>query len=195
MVLSQNVVLQAILEGRWQLPYGSSIDGRSLEIELFTKNLAGLYEFYTAGLEETEVLAIQIEITAIGKYVALYESLIVSVYELFTPIGGTFAEVKSPEVYNILYGNEVFYTDTTLACATSATSLPQWSYKEVQTDTYIIVSSTTWDSDTGISTLTINIIQQGYYTCTIAGESVYNIAIFNPDITTSELFICFMSIY
>ena len=67
MIQSQNVVLQANLEGRWQLPEGSSIDGKSLEIELFTKNLAGLYEFYTAGLEEIEVVAIQIEITAIGE--------------------------------------------------------------------------------------------------------------------------------
>ena len=67
MILSQNVMLQANLEGRWQLPNSSSIDGKLMEIKLFTKNLAGLYEFYTAGLEDTEVLAIQIEITAIGE--------------------------------------------------------------------------------------------------------------------------------
>ena len=60
-------MLQANLEGRWQLPNSSSIDGKLMEIKLFTKNLAGLYEFYTAGLEDTEVLAIQIEITAIGE--------------------------------------------------------------------------------------------------------------------------------
>ena len=60
-------MLQAHLDGRWQLPDDSSNDGKTLEIELFTKNLAGLYEFYTAGLEEIEVVAIQIEITAIGE--------------------------------------------------------------------------------------------------------------------------------
>ena len=67
MVLSQDVTLQANLEGRWQLPDGSSVTGKSLVIEQFMKNLA-VYEFYTAGLKDTEVLAMQIELTAIGEY-------------------------------------------------------------------------------------------------------------------------------
>ena len=113
--------------------------------------------------------------------------MIVSVYEIFTPIGNRFAEVTSPEVYNILSGNEVFYADTTLACATSGASEPSWEYKAVQTDNYTDKQPTLWDSTAGISTLTITTTQQGYYTCTIAGESVYNIAIFNDDSTTSEL--------
>ena len=67
MILSQNVTIRANLEGRWEMPDGSSINGKLIEIELFTKNLAGLYKYYVAGLEVTEVLAIQIEITAIGE--------------------------------------------------------------------------------------------------------------------------------
>ena len=67
MILSQNVKIRANLSGRWELPDGSSINGNLIEIELFTSNLAGLYKFYVAGLEKTEILAIQIEITAIGE--------------------------------------------------------------------------------------------------------------------------------
>ena len=64
--LSQNILIRANLEGRWEIPDGSSINGKLIEIELFTRNLAGLYKFYVAGLETTEILAIQIEITVIG---------------------------------------------------------------------------------------------------------------------------------
>ena len=67
MLLSQNVTMRANLEGRWEIAYGSSLTGKLIEIELFTINLAGLYKFYVAGLEETEILAIQIQITAIGE--------------------------------------------------------------------------------------------------------------------------------
>ena len=66
MIFSQNIMIRANLEGRWQIPDGSSINGKLIEIELFTSNLAGLYKFYVAGLKETEILAIQIEITVIG---------------------------------------------------------------------------------------------------------------------------------
>ena len=66
-------------------------------------------------------------------------------------------------------------------------SEPSWEYKAVQTDTYITESATSWDSTTGISTLTITTTQLGYYTCTpIAGETTYTVAIFNPDVTVGE---------
>ena len=96
--------------------------------------------------------------------------------------------MTSPGVYNILSGNEVFNTSTTLVCATNTASEPLWKYKEVQTDSYITQSSTTWDSTTGISTLTITTTQQGYYTCTpIAGGTSYTVAIFNPDVTVGKI--------
>ena len=66
MLLSQNIMIRANLEGRWEIPDGSSITGRLIEIKLFTRYQAGLYKFYVVGLEETEILAIQIEITVIG---------------------------------------------------------------------------------------------------------------------------------
>ena len=78
MVLSQGVALQTNLEGRWQLPDGSSVTGKLMEIRLFTKNLAGTYEFYTAGLEDTEVLAMQIEITAIGNTQILLNMMVIT---------------------------------------------------------------------------------------------------------------------
>ena len=101
---------------------------------------------------------------------------------------GVLAEIKSQEEYNILSGNEIFDTNTTLVCATSDASEPSWQYKENQINNYINQSSTSWDSTTGISTLTINTIQQGYYTCTpIAGGITYTVAIFNPDDTLGKI--------
>ena len=80
----------------------------------------------------------------------------------------------------------MFLDGRRLACVTG-TSPPQWSYKEVQTDNYVSLPPTSWDSTTGISTLTITTAQQGYYTCTpIAGGTTYTVAIFNPDITVGE---------
>ena len=77
MVLSQDVTLQANLEGKWQLPGGSSVTRKRIEIQLFTKILAGTYEFYTTSLEDTEVLAIQIEIAAIGNTQILLNMMVI----------------------------------------------------------------------------------------------------------------------
>ena len=90
--------------------------------------------------------------------------------------------------YNILSGNEVFYADTTLVCATNGTSQPQWSYKENQNGNVYNPSAVEWYPTTGISTLSIYTTEQGYYTCTpIAGQTIYAVAIFNPDITIGEV--------
>ena len=103
-------------------------------------------------------------------------------------VGTRFAELTSQGEYNILSGNEVFNTNTTLVCVTSGASEPSFQYKAVQTDNYISQSSTSWDSTTGISTLTITTTQQGYYTCTpIAGGITYTVAIFNPDNTAGKI--------
>ena len=59
------------------------------------------------------------------------------------------AEFTSEEEYNLLSGNDVFYADTTLVCATSVATQPYWTFKEVQTDNYVSQSSTSWDSTTG----------------------------------------------
>ena len=110
-------------------------------------------------------------------------------------LGTNFAEITSQGIYSILSGNEVFYADTTLACATIGTSQPQWSYKENQDANDVSLSSTTWIPATGISTLSITTTQQGYYTCTpIAVGATYTVAIFNPDVTISKLSICIMLI-
>ena len=110
-------------------------------------------------------------------------------------LGTNFAEITSQGIYSTLSGNEVFYADTTLACATIGTSQPQWSYKENQLANDVTQLATTWDSTTGISTLIITATQQGYYTCTpIAGGTTYTVAIFNPDVTISKLSICIMLI-
>ena len=98
------------------------------------------------------------------------------------------AEFTYEEEYNLLSGNDVFYADTTLVCAISGASEPSWQYKAVQTNNYITESSNSWNSTTGISTLTITTTQQGYYTCTpIAGGITYTVAIFNPDYTLGKI--------
>ena len=110
-------------------------------------------------------------------------------------LGTNFAEITSQGIYSILSGNEVFYADTTLACATSGIAQPQWSYKENQDASVVSLSSTILRPATGISTLTITTTQQGYYTCTpIAGGITYTVAIFNPDVTISKLSIFIMLI-
>ena len=110
-------------------------------------------------------------------------------------LGTNFAEIISQGIYSILSGNEVFYADTTLACATSGIAQPQWSYKDNQLANDVTQLATTWIPATGISTLSITTTQQGYYTCTpIAEETTYTAAIFNPDVTISKLSICIMLI-
>ena len=103
-------------------------------------------------------------------------------------LGTNFAEITSQGMYSILSGNEVFYADTTLACATSGIAQPQWSYKDNQLANDVTQLATTWNSITGISTLTITTTQQGYYTCTpIAGGTTYTVAIFNLDVTVGRI--------
>ena len=103
-------------------------------------------------------------------------------------LGSNFAELTSSNEYTLLSGNNIFYTDTTLVCVTSDTSRePTWSYRETQQIDSTSTIGILWDSSTGISRLNIVTTQQGYYTCTVTGESIYTVAIFNPDITTSEL--------
>ena len=66
-ILSKNVMLQVNIKGRWELPDGSSNTENVIEFELFTKDLAGVYKFYVSSWDGSEVLAIQIEISAVGK--------------------------------------------------------------------------------------------------------------------------------
>ena len=66
-VLLQNVVLQSNLKGRWELPDGSSVYESRIGFEFFTKDLAGVYKFHITSWDRSEVIAIQIELSAIGR--------------------------------------------------------------------------------------------------------------------------------
>ena len=75
-VFSQNIKLQVNLItqnslGRWDTPLSPEITTQSTTIPVFTANLASLYKFYVINLLGNEELAIQIEISAIGKYCVL----------------------------------------------------------------------------------------------------------------------------
>ena len=103
-------------------------------------------------------------------------------------LGSNFAELTSSNEYTLLSGNNIFYTDTTLVCVTSDTSgEPVWSYRVTQQGSDSAPPGVVWDLTTGVSKLDIVTTQPGYYACTITGGSIYTVAIFNPDITTSEL--------
>ena len=66
-ILSKNVMLQVNIKGRWELPDGSSNTENVIEFELCTKDIPGVYKFYVSSWDGSEVLAIQIEISAVGK--------------------------------------------------------------------------------------------------------------------------------
>ena len=67
-VLTDNVILQTELEGRWETPGNVSTTDKSISFPYFTADHAGLYRFYVAGWDSNEVLAIQILISATGIY-------------------------------------------------------------------------------------------------------------------------------
>ena len=80
-ILTQNVILQANIEGKWQKS-GKLIDSNNtVTFDLITLNLAGLYKFYTVK-NKTSTLAIQIQISVTGtrNYLCLL-SLHLSTFE------------------------------------------------------------------------------------------------------------------
>ena len=66
-VLTDNVILQTELGGRWVAPGNVSITDKSIVFPYFTVDHAGLYRFYVAGWNSIEVLAIEIIISASGN--------------------------------------------------------------------------------------------------------------------------------
>ena len=71
-VFSQNVKLEVNLVtqnnyGRWLTPLSPEITDSSTTLSEFTANLAGLYQFYVRNFISVEELAIQVQISAIGK--------------------------------------------------------------------------------------------------------------------------------
>ena len=104
-------------------------------------------------------------------------------------LGTNFAQVSTPGNYAILSGNNIFYTATSLVCATNDTSQQiQWTHQSNLDANTTIVSTSTWNNATGISTLDIMMTKHGYYTCTpIPGGTSYRVGIFNPDITLGKV--------
>ena len=185
-MLELNLVTQNSL-GSWDTPLSPEIRTSSITFPRFTANLAGLYQFYVAGfLDSKEILAIQIQINTVGKF-PLINIAQMMIDHIFPLLGNNFAELTSSNEYTLLSGNNIFYTDTTLVCVTSDTSVvPVWSYRETQQGNDSTPTGV-WDATTGISTLDISTSQQGYYTCTMMGSPVYNVATFNLLYTQSEL--------
>ena len=71
-VFSQNVMLEVNLVtknnfGRWVTPLTPEITDSSTTISEFTADLAGLYKFYNKNFIGVEKLAIQIQLSAVGK--------------------------------------------------------------------------------------------------------------------------------
>ena len=64
-ILTQYVILQANIEGKWEKSGGLISATNTVTFELITLNIAGLYEFF-AFVGETHILAIQIQISVTG---------------------------------------------------------------------------------------------------------------------------------
>ena len=179
-VLSSNVTLQTNVPGKWQSPNDVNTTDNMLTFPVFSVNHDGLYRFY-ADMNGSEVLSIQIYISAIGELFSYY-IIFGNIYYLSTNIvGSNFAELIPPDQYTLLLCNEILYANSTIVCATNDTSKQiQWSYKSTQKAEYTnIQNSSTWDVLTGISTLQVMTSQQGYYSCEV-GDIVYTAAIFDP---------------
>ena len=99
--------------------------------------------------------------------------------------------MTSPGIYSILSGNNVLYYDRILVCATNDTSQQiQWNYQPNQDATVSeIAELSNWDTMTGISTLEVMTLSQGYYMCEIvigAESTTYTAAIFDPNVTVGK---------
>ena len=71
-VFSQNVTLRVNLVtqnnlGRWLTPLSLEITDSSTTISELTFDLSGLYQFYVKNFQDTEEIAIQIQISVTGK--------------------------------------------------------------------------------------------------------------------------------
>ena len=66
-VLTLNVILSVNLVGRWQTPDGSFVIQNSLSLPIFYLSDEGLYKFYVTDWNGEQELAIQIEISVLGK--------------------------------------------------------------------------------------------------------------------------------
>ena len=64
-ILTQNVILQANIEGKWKKSGESISATNTVTFELITLNIAGIYEFYTME-SGVSTLAIQIQISVTG---------------------------------------------------------------------------------------------------------------------------------
>ena len=190
-VFTQDISLEINLRigsyGRWDTPIVPEITSSSIMISVFTADLADSYSFYATNYLNTDTVAIQINLSATGK-IYLQKCCLYFCLFIISFLGSNFAELTSSNEYTLLSGNNIFSTDTTLVCVTTDTSIqPVWTYRETQHVVDTTLTGVNWDDSTGISRLDIVTTQQGYYTCTTTGVQSYNVAIFNPDVTTSEL--------
>ena len=110
--------------------------------------------------------------------------------KLVNLLGTNFAQVSILGDYTMLSGNNIFYTTTSLVCATNDTSQEiQWTHQYNLDASTTTVSTSTWNNVTGISRLEIVITIHGYYTCTpVPGGTSYRVGIFNPDITLGKVY-------
>ena len=74
LLLTQNVVLSTNLVGRWYKPDNSSNSDMSLNFSLFHQSDEGLYKFYVTNWGGQQQLAIQINISLIGKIHSTYSN-------------------------------------------------------------------------------------------------------------------------
>ena len=103
-------------------------------------------------------------------------------------LGSNFAEETSPGAYDILSGNNVYFTAKKLVCATNDISQQvKWFYRRTQDlDPIDLSGFANWNPTRGLSKLDITTSENGYFTCEIqTGSSSYSAAKFEKGITIS----------
>ena len=175
------------------MPSSNNITNSSIQISVFTPLQDGMYSFHVTSWNESEELAFQIQINAIGMLqnmvnIRTYKSELIN---SAISLGTNLAELNIPGGYRVIEDNTVFYANSTIVCATNDTSqIIQWFYVSTQTGNETnLTSLANWNNSTGISIIEIETSQQGYYSCEImtdSGVTAYTIVIFDPTVTIGK---------
>ena len=101
-----------------------------------------------------------------------------------------FGTIISDSAFKELINNEIIFTNENVFCVTeSGHNGLEWTFRENSIDsTPEIQSATSWSAATSVSSLSVNTMQQGYYTCKARQDIVdiiyFTVGVFNSTKTT-----------
>ena len=164
--------LSSNLFGRWERPDGSYVDQDSITIPTLYISHAGLYKFYVANWDGDWTLAIQIEISTVGKY-RIYNKYLKQSLNIIL-LGSAFGKQIDQNTFASLSEDSILISNATLYCLTSSRNATEvlWSYEDASGNREVLSGTT--DASTGISTLSVNTHTPGYYSCEVSLEGGMN---------------------